>query len=85
MVFATVAPQRVTVSVTFPGNAANQPIRVRGEGYKVIATGQTEAGKPWVVPDPLPRGNYLVQIPALGLEQDFTLVGDERTFDVAIN
>ena len=85
MVFATVPPQRVTVSVIFPPNAANQLIRVRGEGFKVIAKGQTVAGVPWVVPDPLERGNYLVEIPALGLEQDFNLVGNERTTDVVIN
>jgi hypothetical protein len=85
MVFATVPPQRVTVRVIFPTNAANQLIRVRGEGFKVIAKGQTVAGVPWVVPDPLERGNYLVEIPALNLEQDFTLVGNERTTDVVIN
>jgi hypothetical protein len=84
LVFATVPPQRVTVSVTFPAHAANQLIRLRGEGFKILASGQTPANGPWVIPDPLPRGGYLVEVPNLNLEKDFTLIGNERTFDVAL-
>jgi hypothetical protein len=84
LVFATVPPQRVNVTVRFPTHAANQPIRVRGEGFRVVANGQTVAGAPWVVPNPLPKGGYLAEIPALGLEKDFILIGNEGTFDVAI-
>jgi len=85
LVFTTVDPPRVTVNVTFPPNAANQFIRVLGEGFRDVASGQTVAGAPWVVPKPLERGGYLVQIPALNLEQRFTLIGNERTFDVVLN
>ncbi|HEY0083186.1 MAG TPA: hypothetical protein VGB61_10375 [Pyrinomonadaceae bacterium] len=85
LVFTTVPPQRVTVSVTFPPEAANQLIRVRGDGFKVVASGHTATGVPWVVPDGLPRGGYLIEIPALGLEKDFTLIGNERTFDVDLS
>jgi len=85
LVFNTVPPQRVTVSVTFPPKAADQLIRVRGDGYRVVAEGQTAAGVPWVVPEELPKGGYLVQIPALGLEENFTLIGTERTFDVVLS
>lgn len=84
LLFTTVAPPRVKVSVTFPPHAANQLIRLRGEGFKVLANSQTVAGAPWEIPDALPRGGYLVEIPALGLEQDFTLIGDERTLNVSI-
>ncbi|WP_035678333.1 hypothetical protein [Bradyrhizobium liaoningense] len=83
-VFTTVPPQRVNVTVTFPMHAANQPIRVRGEGFRIVASGQTVGGTPWRVPDPLPKGGYLVQIPGLGLEKEFTLIGNEGMFDVAI-
>ena len=85
LVFNTVPPPRVTISVTFPPSAGNQLIRLLGDGFKKIAEGQTVAGAPWVVPEPQPRGGYLVQIPTLGLEKDFTLIGNERTFDVVLS
>lgn len=85
LVFTTVPPPRVTVNVIFPPNAANQSIRLRGDGFKIIASGETGASTPWVVPDPLPRGGYLVEIPALNLEKNFTLIGNERTLDVVLN
>jgi hypothetical protein len=85
LVFTTVPPPRVTVSVAFPPQAANQLIRVRGDGFKVVASGQTAAGLPWVVPEGLSKGGYLVEIPALGLEVDFTLIGTERTFNVTLS
>ncbi|HLA11936.1 MAG TPA: hypothetical protein VJ023_15225 [Pyrinomonadaceae bacterium] len=84
LVFATVPPQRVTVSVTFPPNAADQLIRLRGDGFKILASDQTPVGGPWVIPDPLPRGGYLVEIPALNLEKDFTLIGNERALNVVL-
>lgn len=85
LVFATVEPQRVTVSVTFPPEAANQSIQVRGgEGFRVLASGQTVAGVPWVIPDGLARGGYLIEIPALDLKKDFTLIGNERSLNVAL-
>lgn len=85
LVFTTVPPPRVTVRVTFPPQAANQLIRVRGDGFKIVASGLTADGVPWEVPEGLPRGGYLVEIPALGLEKDFTLIGTERTFDVPLS
>lgn len=85
LVFSTVPPPRVKVSVTFPPNAANLAIRLRNEAFKIIANGQTDANGPWVIPEPLQRGNYLVEIPALGLEKDFSLIGNERTYDVAVS
>ena len=84
LVFTTVPPPRVTVTVTFPANAANQSIRVRGEGFRVVASGQTVAGAPWTVPEPLARGGYLAEIPALNLEQDFTLLGNEGIVNVVL-
>jgi hypothetical protein len=84
LVFTTVPPPRVTVSVTFPPTAADQLIRVRGEGFRVVASGQTVAGAAWVVPEQLPRGGYLVEIPGVGLEKDFTLIGNEGTFNVVV-
>ena len=82
-VFATVTPQRVSVSVSFPAQAANQLIRMRGDGFTVVARDQTVPGVPWVVPN-LPRGGYLVEIPAVGLEKAFTLIGNEGTVNVAL-
>ena len=84
LVFTTVPPPRVTVRITSPPHAANQSIRVLGEGFKEWGKGQTLAGVPWVVPQELPKGYYLVQIPALNLEHAFSLIGNERTFDVAL-
>jgi hypothetical protein len=85
LVFTTVPPPRVIVSVSFPPGAAGQLIRVRGDGFKIIASGQTAAGVPWGVPQELAKGGYLVELPVLGLEQDFTLLGTERNFHVTIN
>jgi hypothetical protein len=85
LVFATVPPPRVNVTVTFPANAGNQAIRVRGDGFRIVASGQTVAGAPWSVPELLARGGYLVEIPALNLEQSFTLVGNEGNLNVAVN
>src|SRR5262249_7620473 len=84
LVFATVPPPRVKVIVSFPANAAGQSIRVRGDGFKTVASGVTVAGTPWQPQDPLPRGGYLVDIAAMQLEQGFTLVGDEGTLNVAL-
>ncbi|HEX7830702.1 MAG TPA: hypothetical protein VF787_13680 [Thermoanaerobaculia bacterium] len=84
LVFTTVPPPRVTVTITFPPNAANQLIRVRGEGFKVVASGHPPLGVPWVVPVKLARGNYLVEILALNLEQTFNLNGDEGTLNVSL-
>ncbi len=83
LVFATVPPPRANVSVTFPATSANQAIRIRGDGFKIVASGQTVAGAPWVWKD-LPRGGYLVEIPATGLEKDFTLIGDEGVVNVIL-
>ncbi|HLG54367.1 MAG TPA: hypothetical protein VI485_03490 [Vicinamibacterales bacterium] len=83
LVFGTVPPPRVTVSVTFPAVAAAQTIRIRGEGFKVVASGQTVAGAPWQHTG-LPRGGYLVEIPSVGLENDFTLIGDEGVVNVVL-
>jgi hypothetical protein len=83
LVFATVPPPRVTLRVTYPPAAANQLIRLRGDGFRIVASGQTSANGSWVWPD-LQRGSYLVEIPPLNLEKDFTLLGNEGTFDVAL-
>ena len=58
-------------------------IRLRGDGFKVIESGQTQAGAAWVCVD-LTRGGYLVEIPNANLEQAFTLIGNEGTFHVAL-
>ena len=84
LVFATVTPPRVKVTVTFPPNAGNQTIRLRDERFKLVASTQTVAGQPWKVPEELVKGSYLVEIPALNLEKTFDLLGNERTFDVAL-
>jgi hypothetical protein len=84
LVFTTVPPPRVKVTITFPPAGANQPIRIRGDGFKVIAQGQTGGGNTWDAPEPLPRGNYLVQIPGADLEKDFPLVGNEGTLNVTL-
>jgi hypothetical protein len=84
LVFTTVPPPRVNVKVTFPPHAANQSIRIRGDGFKIVANGQTGNGDTWDAPEPLPRDNYLIQIPAVGLEQDFTVIGNEGTLNVVI-
>ncbi|HZM44918.1 MAG TPA: hypothetical protein VFC14_08815 [Burkholderiales bacterium] len=84
LVFATVPPPRVKVSVTFPPAAAGKAIRLRGDGFKTIDSGVTVANTPWEPKDPLPRGGYLVDIAAMQLEKGFTLLGNEGTFDVAL-
>lgn len=56
---------------------------MRGDGFTVVARDQTVPGVPWVVPN-LPRGGYLVEIPAVGLEKAFTLIGNEGTVNVAL-
>jgi hypothetical protein len=84
LVFATVPPQLVKVTVTFPPNAGNQTIRLRGERYALVASAQTVAGQPWVVPEELQKGSYFVEIAALNLEKAFDVIGDERTLNVAL-
>jgi len=84
LVFATVTPPRVKVTVTFPANAGNQTIKLRGAGFELVASSQTVAGQPWEVPKELSKGSYLVEIPALNLEKPFTLIGNERTVNVAL-
>ena len=84
LVFATVPPPRVKVTVTIPANAGGQNIRIRNDDFQTVGTGVTVAGAPWEVPDPLPRGNYLVEIAALQLENKFRLVGNEGTVDVVL-
>jgi hypothetical protein len=81
LVFGTTEPPKATVRVTTPGHAAGQPTQIRGDGFKIVGRGQAGAAAWELV---LPRGNYLAQIPALGLERDFTVVGDEEVVDVAI-
>ena len=82
LVFATVDPPRVKVTVTFPAAAANQNIRVFGDGFRDVATGNTGAGPTWEIPVPLERGGYFVQVAALNLDAKFRLVGDEGTLNV---
>lgn len=84
LVFATVPPPRVKLTVTLPPNAGNQTIRLRGERFKLVASAQTVAGQPWVVPEELTKGSYLVEIAALNLEKSFDVIGDERTLNVAL-
>lgn len=84
LVFATVPPPRVKVTVTFPANAGNQTIRVVGDGFKEEAKGQTVPGNPWEVPKELSKGTYLIEIPALNLREVLPLVGNERTINVAL-
>ena len=84
LVFSTVSPPRVNVSVTFPPAAANQPILILGDGFITAAEGQTGSGPKWDAPNPLPRGGYFVQIPAAGLAKPFRLVGNEGTFNVVL-
>jgi hypothetical protein len=84
LVFATVPPPRVKVTVTFPPNAGNQTIRLRGERFALVASDQTVAGQPWVVPTELTKGSYFVEIAALNLEKSFDVIGDERTLNVAL-
>jgi hypothetical protein len=84
LVFASVPPPRVKVIVSFPPAAANQGIRIRGDRFKIVTSGQTNNGVAWEAPDMLPRGNYLVEIPGANLEKDFTLIGDEGTVNVNV-
>ena len=83
LILATVKPPRVSLTVTFPQSAGGQMIRLRGDGFKVIASAQTQAGVPWSCDD-LTRGGYMVEIPAAGLEQAFTLIGSEGAIRVAL-
>lgn len=83
LVFATVKPPRVSLRVTFPATAAGQLIRLRGDGFRVIASGQTVAQAPWTCLG-LTRGGYLVEIPSAGLEKDFTLIGNEGAVHVEL-
>jgi len=84
LVFATVPPPRVQLIVTFPPSAGNQTIRLRGAGFALVASDQTVAGQPWVVPQELTKGSYFVEIAALNLEKSFDVIGDERTLNVAL-
>jgi hypothetical protein len=81
LVFGITPSATVKVSVSAP-TAAGQAIRIRGDGFKVIAQGQALVGVPWEVT--LQRGGYLVEIPELKLEKDFILVGDEEVLNVVI-
>jgi uncharacterized caspase-like protein len=82
LVFATVPPQRVKVTVTFPANAGNQFIRMIDDRFQEVGSGQTVPGTAWEVPTELTKGVYLIEIPALQLKHILTLVGDERTINV---
>ena len=83
LVFASLdKPLLVKVTITVPPAAANQVITVSDGSLQQIATGNTGPGPTWDVPQLLGKGLYAVRVPALNLQQIFSLAGDEGTKNV---
>lgn len=68
----------VKVTINIPAALTNRNITVSDGLLNVIATGSTGAGPTWQVPELLPKGLYIVEIPGRP-EATFKIVGDERT------